>query len=447
MDLVSKHKDISASDLEHAVRACREGAGPLAVLLLRQRLINDDDLFFLLSSKSGIPEVSQERLNKLRLPAEVKRLIPRKVAMRSLVVPLSLDRAAGVLSVAMLDPTDHETRERLRAACGVSEVRAFLARRSAVLATIERTYRAPVRGKAGGKGGTGPALKGEKTRRLARVTRQTRSKPPISLPDLEEKVELDPRMQQELEDLEQSFVFGQGADQEQLKTTEIQLHEMLERPSAGVVEPGALPGGDRAAGDSAPLSEDSVLTPLPDRVPAEEQGWLVRDLISSVGVLSAMLEERVDPQASTCRAYGRLCKTVAREAGLDQHTVARIALAAHLYSLDRVLRREAGAKQPKDVSQSFDPDWESTAGLGPSLRMLGARVLHLTAGASDEQPLGVRLIMLVTQYLELRAGSGEDVMDLETVLQLLRTSGCDSTLVDALRRVMADSEKTTLMLK
>ncbi len=190
--------------------------------------------------------------------------------------------------------------------------------------------------------------------------------------------------------------------------------------------------------------DESGLTPLPDVTQMEELDALLRELLSSVGVLVSMLEERVDASGGICREYGMLARLAAREAGMDELTISRVALAAYLYALDVTLRNEVGEPGPKDVVSSFSMDSGSPGGLGPSLRMLGARALGLSEEGEADTP-GVRLVNLVAQYLTLRAQSGDQGTDTGTVIQLLKTGGADAALVDALARAMGGDERTMVM--
>ena len=194
-----------------------------------------------------------------------------------------------------------------------------------------------------------------------------------------------------------------------------------------------------------PLGEESGLTPLPDVMHMEELDALLRELLSSVGVLVSMLEERIDSSGGVCREYGQLARLVAREAGMDELTVSRVALAAYLYALDITLRNEVGEPGPGDVGAAFSMDSGSPGGLGPSLRMLGARALGLSEDGSGGETAGVKLVRLVAQFLSLRSQSGEQGTDLGTMIQLLKAGGADAPLVDALTRAMESSERTMVM--
>jgi hypothetical protein len=167
----------------------------------------------------------------------------------------------------------------------------------------------------------------------------------------------------------------------------------------------------------------------------EEVDSFLKELLSSVGVLVSMLEERIDPSGGIQQEYGRVSRLVARQTGLEELEVARISLAAHLFGLDIALRRELGITGRLDVVAAFAATPGAPGGLGPSLRMLGAKALGLREPDAAE-PRGVALIRLVADYLDLRAESE----DLDTVAQLLRAGGGDPVIIEALVRAVEASD-------
>jgi hypothetical protein len=143
-----------------------------------------------------------------------------------------------------------------------------------------------------------------------------------------------------------------------------------------------------------------------------------------------MLEERIDPGGATSREYARIARLVARELGMDELTIGRVAVAAHLVGLDRALRREVGGETNDDYLDAFAPSPDVPGGLNPTLRQLGARVLGLRR--FGDEPPSARLVRLVCDYVELRAQAADDSSDAQTLVELLRTTGADSVLLDAL---------------
>jgi len=96
------------------------------------------------------------------------------------------------------------------------------------------------------------------------------------------------------------------------------------------------------------------------------------------------------------------------------------------------------------VAQAFSHQAVAFGGLGPSLRSLGARALGLREDGPE--PMGVRLIRMIVDYLELRAESDQAASDHETLVQLLRTGGGEPAIVDALARAVSSEATPRLQL-
>jgi len=516
-ELIAQNASISASDLERAARLQQERGCLLAEVLVWESLLDEDEIFFILSRGLGLPGLPEERLLHLALSPELRRRVSRAFARNHMLVPIDLDPVKGMLSVAMFDPSDVHTLEELREAARVAEIRPYLARRSAIMTALKGAYsdqddeppseqpewlpagrapgtrrepsaeakvqidpglaqeiaaldtgevlrqirvprpqvrrarpdldlgRAPVRPERPDPDEppdepelVGPATLGEDDRTPTdRLGVELRGRSLLHLPAddagefVEDRASLDPTNEV---DLGAMGVYDEHPGQK-TAVREFALH----RGASAGGEQGefALHRGASAGGEQGELPEER--TPVPDLDRMEQVDALLRELLSSVGVLVAMLEERIDPAGGTYREYGRISRLVARELGLDELGVSRVALAAHLYGLDIALRRELGITSALDVQAAFSPQPSAPGGLGPSLRMLGAKALGLE-DQSGAPPLGVVLIRLVTDYLELRAESDGGEPDVETVAQLLRTGGGDPQMIDALVRALETFE-------
>jgi hypothetical protein len=529
--ILSEYEGISPAELERIKTKHRELGGSLAELLVHESLIDEEDLFFLMSQQLGVPAIPEERLLHLTLSPEIRRRVPGSMAKEWILVPLDLDIRVGRLSVAMFDPTDLSILDRLQHRARVAEIRAYLARRSAILEVVETAYSGdegiddheeledlPWLGSRGGSEEVGP-------RRL-------------DPSPMEPKVELDPDLQQELEAINESARDGCAArpqdelaqapehlppeetelhrghgDLDQLpKPVELRGHSLLqEEPTrrkkltqeeaeelAEPLDSTELDGTDpelevqpvdprhdtarfqlkdidrieneyegvpsidepeetdmeqeitqvvvrseMIESEAAAISQE--MPPLPEIYQMEEIDALLRELLPSVGVLVSMLHERIDPTGGSYREYGRFCRLVARELGMDELTISRVALSAHLFGLDKALRQEVGTDTSLDVAVVFGSQPTSPGGLGPILRNLGALALDLRHDDLGEEPLGLRLIRLVADFLELRSESDEgDGSDMETMAQLLRTGGGDPVVVDALVRAIEAAESPRL---
>ena len=106
---------ITAQQLDQAVQCQVLFGGRLGSNLLELGFVTEDQLRELLVEKGKLPAVGREALADLS--AEVIKLVPRGLANKHKLVPVSL--AEGVLSVAMLDPYRESTVRALTEATGL----------------------------------------------------------------------------------------------------------------------------------------------------------------------------------------------------------------------------------------------------------------------------------------------------------------------------------------
>jgi hypothetical protein len=530
--ILSEYEAISPAELDRVRAKHQEQGGSLAELLVHESLIDEEDLFFLMSQQLGVPAIPEERLLHLTLSPEIRRRVPGNMAKEWVLVPLDLDTRLGRLSVAMFDPTDLSILDRLQHRARVAEIRAYLARRSAILEVVETAYS----GEEGLDGQEEPedlpwlGSSGDPRKKKEDASRTLDPSP------MEPKVELDPDLQQELEAIdgaarnaysarpqnelepapehlpleqaelqhgrpEQADLPGpvelggrfllQDEPTQRRKLTPEETAQMAEPMDGTDPELEVLPDGDQREdprhdtarfaltdidrierdefadipdvdeSDETDMEQEitqvvvrsemieseaasvSQETPLPEIYQMQDLDALLRELLPSIGVLASMLHERIDPMGGSYREYGRFCRLVARELGMDELTISRVALSAHLFGLDRALRQEVGTDTSLDVAVVFGAQPTAPGGLGPILRSLGAKALNIHD--AGEEPLGLRLIRLVADFLELRSESDEgEGSDMETMAQLLRTGGGDPVIVDALVRAIEAAEAPRL---
>jgi hypothetical protein len=564
IEVLSEYEATSPIDLQRVVHLHEEQGGSLAELLVQEKLIDEEDLFFLMSRRLAVPAIPAERLRYLTLSPEIRRRVPRGLARECVLVPVDLDMVSGRLSVAMFDPTDHTALDKLRRVSRVTEIRAYLARRAAIIEALDTVYsddddalpeelreelpllgtgvpekeaaQAAAHDDAGAKVELDPSLAREirAFEGIAFVQEDAEPPPgppvpvdgaprpptveleierPVAVPsetsaDVEVEVHLHGRelkgrsllqedrtpsmeepgpetsrrdtdrdLQQSPEEEEQTqpFVLLPEAQDDAAATveTEVNLDDAVTEPpedhgefedpeESEITQVRAIPGGQ----------EHDVEEPTPAFAGARgfQLEGMTRELLSSVGVLVSMLSERIDPTGESYKEYGRVSRLVARELGLDELQVSRISVAAHLYGLDLALKREVGTYTDLSVAEVFSDRAVVPGGLGPSLRGLGSLVLGLRAqggaGAGGEgagsrprravaeaqdreehgpEPVTVRLVQLVADYIELRAESDTSTSNMETVVQLLRTGGAEPELVDALGRAVAADETPRLI--
>ncbi|MBK8482272.1 MAG: hypothetical protein IPL40_14075 [Proteobacteria bacterium] len=199
------------------------------------------------------------------------------------------------------------------------------------------------------------------------------------------------------------------------------------------------PGVGGAAARAVAASRERAGQRRPPPPPDAAAGPLLEDALEAVGVLVAMLEERVDPQRARSRELARLTRALLRELGGEPALVARAGLAAHLFGLDITLRQELGARDLPQVAECFAAEHAGTGGLGPVLRALGRQALAREAAlAGGDRPLPTveGAIEAVTRFLVL----GGEGIPAAQIFAALRVATVDAALIEGLARVTQRAE-------
>ncbi len=109
---IDKHL-LKEGDLEKALKVQREKGGSLSDILVELGLISRDDLMVALSQELGIPPIN---LSRYKIDPNVIKLIPKKIAKRYQIVPIS--KMSNTLVVAMVDPLNIFAIDDIKAITG-----------------------------------------------------------------------------------------------------------------------------------------------------------------------------------------------------------------------------------------------------------------------------------------------------------------------------------------
>lgn len=109
---IDKHL-IKEADLENALKIQREKGGSLSDILVDLGLISRDELMVALSQELGIPPIN---LSRYKIDPNVIKLIPKKIAKRYQIVPIS--KMSNTLVVAMVDPLNVFAIDDIKALTG-----------------------------------------------------------------------------------------------------------------------------------------------------------------------------------------------------------------------------------------------------------------------------------------------------------------------------------------
>ena len=109
---IDKHL-LKEADLEKALKAQREKGGSLSDILVELGLISRDDLMVALSQELDIPPIN---LSRYKIDPNVIKLIPKKIAKRYRMIPIS--KMNNTLVVAMMDPLNVFAIDDIKAITG-----------------------------------------------------------------------------------------------------------------------------------------------------------------------------------------------------------------------------------------------------------------------------------------------------------------------------------------
>ncbi len=133
-DILLRDHLVSPEDLNKALEEQKRSGGELSRILLRLKLLGEDQLSVVLSEALQLPLIN---LSLFRIDPALIKLIPRETAEKHLLIPVS--RLNDQLTVAMVDPLDMLTVDNIKAMTSMS-VSVVLARPREMRIAIERSY-------------------------------------------------------------------------------------------------------------------------------------------------------------------------------------------------------------------------------------------------------------------------------------------------------------------
>ena len=135
-EILLRDQLITPEDLNRAIEEQERSGGELSRVLLKLRLIGEDQLSVVLSEALQLPLIN---LNLFRIDPSLLKLIPKETAEKSLLIPIS--KLNDQLTVAMVDPLDILTIDNIKAMTSMS-ISVVLARPKEMRIALERSYAA-----------------------------------------------------------------------------------------------------------------------------------------------------------------------------------------------------------------------------------------------------------------------------------------------------------------
>ncbi len=133
-EILIKEGVITEEQLKKSLKAQRQKGGSLKNILVELGFVSEKDLIAALSRGLGIPPIA---LSRFRIAPDILKLIPRDVAKKYQIVPVS--RVGNVLTVAMSDPLNVFAIDDVRSVTGL-EIGTIITSQKEVEDAIEQHY-------------------------------------------------------------------------------------------------------------------------------------------------------------------------------------------------------------------------------------------------------------------------------------------------------------------
>jgi len=133
-EILIRDKHISPEDLERALQEQKKTGGELSKILTRLNLIDEDALTQVLSEGLGLPPIN---ISRLKVDPEVLRIIPKDLASKYQIMPISL--MGDHLTLAMADPLNIFVIDNVKVLTGYT-INPIIGRPNEISKTIEKYY-------------------------------------------------------------------------------------------------------------------------------------------------------------------------------------------------------------------------------------------------------------------------------------------------------------------
>ncbi len=98
-EILIRDNIIKPEDLERALEEQRRAGGELSKILVKLKLVSEDELAMLLSESLGLPPID---ITRLKIDPSVVKMVPQEVAIKYQIIPVS--KMGDQLTLAMADP-------------------------------------------------------------------------------------------------------------------------------------------------------------------------------------------------------------------------------------------------------------------------------------------------------------------------------------------------------
>jgi serine/threonine-protein kinase len=140
-DILVSRGMISPERLEQGLELQKTKGGKLGQVLVDEQLLDAENLVRALSEQSGLPHITEERLQTMPIPEELIKLLPLELCQKLCAVPVAL--RGRELYCAVLEPRDLKILDALKFAASTITVHGLFATETAIRRAIKRFYNVP----------------------------------------------------------------------------------------------------------------------------------------------------------------------------------------------------------------------------------------------------------------------------------------------------------------
>jgi type IV pilus assembly protein PilB len=134
LEILINDKILRQEDLDRALEEQKKSGGELSKVLVRMKVINEDDLTHALSTGLGMPPID---ISRLKIDPIVVKIIPHEIAVKYQIIAIS--RMGNNLTLAMADPLNIFAIDNVKNLTGMNIV-PIITRANIVHQTIEKYY-------------------------------------------------------------------------------------------------------------------------------------------------------------------------------------------------------------------------------------------------------------------------------------------------------------------
>lgn len=134
LQILIRDNTIKKEDLDRALEEQKKSGGELSKVLVSLNMISEEGLTHLLSEGLGMPPID---IARLKIDPAVVKIIPRDIAVKYQIIPISL--MGDNLTLAMADPLNIFVIDNVKALTGLN-ITPIIARSTQIQQTIERYY-------------------------------------------------------------------------------------------------------------------------------------------------------------------------------------------------------------------------------------------------------------------------------------------------------------------